>query len=231
MLHLIILGIGLICTVIFLFVRIKYAGTKGLLTKIMASTCFVALAIYAESQSPIHHYGLLIIAGLGLGLIGDIFLDLRQIYAQDRQLYTASGMIAFSAGHLPFICAITQDAQIPLRYFAIALGAALLFALCVALLEKPLHLCYKQLKALSVFYSFILALMAACAIAAALLHGLTSTRYNTFAVAGILFIVSDLILSGIYFDCDQRKNTPPHVLANHITYYAAQFLIAFSIAL
>ncbi|HSV87129.1 MAG TPA: lysoplasmalogenase family protein, partial [Bacteroidales bacterium] len=44
-----------------------------------------------------------------------------------------------------------------------------------------------------------------------------------------LFIISDLILSMQYFGPADNARKPALVVANHVTYYLAQFLIAFSI--
>jgi len=64
------------------------------------------------------------------------------------------------------------------------------------------------------------------------------TRANLFILIGsILFIVSDLILSITYFskkeDYEKKGIMNPEsrfmIIMNHITYYAAQFLIAIAI--
>ena len=44
---------------------------------------------------------------------------------------------------------------------------------------------------------------------------------------GVLFAVSDLILSGTYFG--EGKERPFDIISNAITYYLAQYVIAFSI--
>ena len=50
----------------------------------------------------------------------------------------------------------------------------------------------------------------------------------TLMFAGlVLFLVSDLILSGTYFG--EGKNRPVDVVSNHVTYYFGQFLIALSL--
>ena len=46
-------------------------------------------------------------------------------------------------------------------------------------------------------------------------------------IGGILFAISDLVLSGTYFG--EGKERPIDFILNYITYYGAQFTIAFSI--
>ena len=55
------------------------------------------------------------------------------------------------------------------------------------------------------------------------------TVWIVMTVGGIFFIISDLILSGMYFDIEKSKNTPVNIVLNHATYYIAQFVIAASI--
>lgn len=47
------------------------------------------------------------------------------------------------------------------------------------------------------------------------------------SVGGILFTLSDAVLSNMYFK--EGGNTKPNVVINHTLYYAAQFIIASSV--
>ena len=47
------------------------------------------------------------------------------------------------------------------------------------------------------------------------------------AVGGVLFTLSDAVLSGMYFA--ENKNTKFNIFLNHILYYAAQFTMAATI--
>jgi hypothetical protein len=46
-------------------------------------------------------------------------------------------------------------------------------------------------------------------------------------VGGVLFAVSDLVLSGTYFGKGHER--PIDFILNYLTYYGAQFVIAFSL--
>ena len=52
--------------------------------------------------------------------------------------------------------------------------------------------------------------------------------YSLFLLAVLLFAASDLILSGTYFG--EGKDRPVDIVLNYLTYYPAQYLIAFSLA-
>ena len=51
--------------------------------------------------------------------------------------------------------------------------------------------------------------------------------YVMLFVGGTLFAISDLILCGTYFGVGKER--PVDLISNAVTYYAAQFIIAFSL--
>ena len=55
--------------------------------------------------------------------------------------------------------------------------------------------------------------------------------YIVFNVGSLFFLLSDIILSPMYFAIKQDKNTPFNFVINHGTYYLGQFMIAFSVFL
>ena len=59
-----------------------------------------------------------------------------------------------------------------------------------------------------------------------MLNGWKVTTLNLFFIGGILFALSDLVLSGTYFGGKER---PVDIILNYLTYYPAQFLIALSL--
>ena len=56
-----------------------------------------------------------------------------------------------------------------------------------------------------------------------IVNGFTK-KYVVLSVGAVAFLLSDLVLSSIYFAKD--KNTKANVLINHILYYFAQFAFA-----
>ena len=61
----------------------------------------------------------------------------------------------------------------------------------------------------------------------AIVNKMQVASYNMLFIGGILFALSDLILCGTYFG--EGKDKPFDLISNSITYYVAQYLIAFSI--
>ena len=56
------------------------------------------------------------------------------------------------------------------------------------------------------------------------MNNFSEMTLNFMFVGGVLFLLSDLILSGTYFG--EGKRRPVDIVTNHVAYYAAQFVIA-----
>ena len=77
----------------------------------------------------------------------------------------------------------------------------------------------------SVCYALLLTLFLACTVAGGIIAGFT-LPVILLVVGAALFLLSDLVLSMIYFDGNDSRVL---IVVNHVLYYAAQFLIALSI--
>ena len=186
----------------------------------------------------------LFVGGLVLGLIGDILLDFKIFLAnrsyegakRDADIMTFAGMAAFGLGHVLYIVATVMrfpDQQMRLLWSALAaVGAVcLIFGVAVFLLKMK----FGKFLLPSIGYAFLLCWF--IALSAWQLASGVSTASILLLVGSILFIVSDLILSMTYFSKpeDYAKPGPLNpesklmIVANHATYYFAQFLIALAI--
>lgn len=243
------LALGVLAAAFFMYVRVKKGGVSGVITKTIASIFFILTAVFALIQVAEKNeygicsaeqmtYGILIVAGLVFGMLGDIALDLKYAYKQDNDVWTYSGMVAFALGHVCYLAAIygyTKVAEESAWWCVVPLAVGALFGLIAVSLEKPMKLKYGKFKVISGVYGGILAAMVfSCAsvmINRIRNDGADFVMWIVMTVGGVMFILSDLVLSGMYFDVDQKKNTPANVIINHTTYYIAQFCIAFAITL
>lgn len=226
-----VLALGVIATVIFLFLRVKRGGVDATIAKAFASLLFIltAVAACATSHAPYDIFNYFIIGGLVLGLLGDIWLDLKWVYPESNDKYTFTGFISFGIGHFFFLAGLFlrfADFSKSL-YIIVPIILSALIGFVITLMEKPLKLVYGKFKTISGIYGGILVFMTLLSGSLALMSEFKVMTLNFMFIGGILFLISDLILSGTYFG--EGKNRPVDVVTNHVSYYAAQFVIASSL--
>lgn len=230
------LGIGLIFLVMFLRVRVKESNALATVLKAMTSVFFIlswfVLVFMGNKVSP---YAMFIGSGLVFGLLGDIWLDLKFCCKPKyEETYTKSGFLCFALGHFAYTGAIitgvvNENAKFDFVSLLPALGVGVFAALVVFFGEKAMKLNYGKYKMISTLYGALLFFTASFALFAVLFNGSVEKNPHliVFFVAGILFALSDLILSGTYFGVGKRR--PIDIVSNHVLYYLAQYLIAASL--
>lgn len=237
-LYVLIIGLCLcaLTTGIFLHFRLTKGGVVGVLTKTIASFCFIVFALFlSTSKVGGSYYGgytiTFLLVGLVCGLIGDILLDLKVIYPFHKKKYLAGGMTAFSVGHIfnisgMILLALEQVDLFSKEYIiplAIIAGGCLVLTLANWIISiKVLKFNFEKFTGLVNIYSFILFLTTALSVYLSFI-GLTAPVI-ILAIGFVLFLASDLILSMQYFG--GKQDSKPLTFINHLLYYAAQIIIA-----
>ncbi len=85
-----------------------------------------------------------------------------------------------------------------------------------------MHLQYGSLRGISTAYGALLFFMTVFTLGNALLG--RNVGLAVMGIGGLLFLRSDLILSGTYFGVG--KDRPVHIVSNHLLYYLGQYMIA-----
>ena len=211
---------GIISAIVFLVVRVKKGGIAGLLAKTIASMLFIITSFAAVKTNPNGYDWFMYVAiGLIFGMIGDIVLDLKVVYPESSDTYLLSGMIAFTIGHIFFLAGMGTHYGI---HWAVPI-VAILVGVVAVLLGPKLKLNYGKFKIPSMIYGSTLA-FTACMSGYVMVVSEFATSYIIMFIASLFFLISDLVLSIMYFG--KEKNTPQNVIVNHATYYIAQLLIA-----
>ncbi len=232
MLYVIALVLGIVATVAFLVKRVKEGGVKAAMLKAFASTLFIATGVAAAASvtgAEKFSFSLFVIMGLVMGLMGDIWLDLKWVYPETNDTYTFAGFGSFMIGHFFYIAGLFihyADFTKPL-FIVIAAAIALVLGGGTVLLEKPMKMVFGKFKAITGVYGFVLGFMTFLSGALALMNNFKVMTLNFMFVGGVLFLLSDLILSGTYFG--EGKRRPVDIITNHVSYYVAQFVIASAI--
>ena len=224
-----LVGLGAIALVFYLLEKCKRYSLKGVLIKFVVSLLFVAVAVIASHLHPGHILNPLLIIGLVLGLSGDVWLDLKYVYPEHDKSYSYMGFAVFGLGHIFFITGMFLEffgSAHPL-YVILPLSAAIVIGVGNLFLAKPMKLDYGSMKGAVLAYSFCLFSMPLSALSLCILTSFQSVPLVLLFVGGILFAVSDLVLSGTYFGKGHER--PIDFILNYCTYYPAQFLIALSL--
>lgn len=219
-------AVGAAFLVAFLVKCKNERSVGGVFLKNAVSIFFILTAVFGLALNPgCLEYGLFIISGLVFGMLGDIYLDQKWVYPNDMKKYLYAGFISFGIGHLFYIPGMVRAAGLDFKLLLIPLAAGAVVAVGNLLLEKPMKQNFGEYKVIVTIYGFILAFMAATAVVCAVVTG--KTAFILFAAGGVFFLISDLILSPMYFG--EGKNTPVNFVLNHVTYYLGQYLIALSV--
>lgn len=216
--------LAVLTTILFIFVRVTKGGAQGILTKTLASFCFVLYGVFSFTQAAVFNVGsVFIIMGLVCGLIGDIVLDLKYVYKEQNDIYLNSGILAFAIGHAFYFvgailyCYETINLLLPIL---VAVGISAVLTPIIYLISKKMGLEFGKFKWQSMLYAFVLVFMSAFTIYLACLQ----IEFIIMAVGITLFLLSDLVLSMQYFG--GKTEDKFLTIVNHGLYYAAQILVA-----
>ena len=225
----IIIALGALMLFWFLFEKVKAYSLKEVCLKAVTSLLFIGLAIYSTSKTELTRFSYFAIAGLTCGLVGDIALDLKYVYKEKDFEYTLAGFIAFGMGHILYVTGMFLEFYNvqSVLYIVIPLIIGVLMGPITMLVGKLSKAEYGRFKIVACCYAITLFSTVATAFSMWMMNGFNNTGLLMLFIGGILFAVSDLILNLTYFTEGHEK--PIDLISNSITYYAAQYLIAFSI--
>ncbi len=227
------LAAGLVLLTLFLIDKCKKYSVRETAIKATTSVCFVGVAASSYYMSmtngQMNTFGIFVIVGLLFGLLGDIWLHLKYVFKEEDSIFTKLGFLVFGIGHVFYISGMISNFYNGenVLYLILPIVVAILSVGFVLILEKPMKVKYGSLKPVVIAYSFILFLMMSYGISFAIMKGFENWTLNFMAIGGILFVASDLILSGTYFG--EGKDRPIDIVINSVLYYIAQFVIAFSL--
>ena len=225
----ILASLGALLLAWFLYEKSKAYSLKATFIKTGASFLFVSLAAYGFYQSNFRIFPMFAVIGLILGMLGDIFLELKCVFKEKDYEFTLSGFIVFGLGHLFYITGMFLEFyhDQSVLYIIIPIACALLMGPVSFLVEKIFHLNYGEFKWVAFCYAIMLFGLAYCSFSVWMMNGFNNPGLLLLFIGGILFVASDMILNPTYFGKGHEK--PFDFIINGITYYSAQYVIAFSI--
>lgn len=224
--------IGIVFLTIFLVERVREKRVIAVIFKGLTSLMFITTGIVAWklSNRPDNMFGLFIVLGLCFGLLGDVFLDIKFITKEYENLFTRLGFIAFGVGHIFYITGLFTKyyyGDIHVLYIIIPAIIASALAVFSLMMEKFMPIKYGEMKPFIPSYGVLLFFVTAIYMSFAIFYKWNLVNINLMAISFILFALSDLILNNTYFS--EGFDKPIHIIANHVLYYIAQFMIAVSL--
>lgn len=203
----------------FIFFKVRTKGGIVTATKALAAVSFVTLGFVALSKSP-GKAGFIMLFGLVLGMVGDIFLDASHVCPEEKA-FLPLGMAAFAIEHIAVFCAVTAACGFHILYFGISLAFGAVTELAVLFAVRK-NMNFGELFYPSAIYASLLTATMAYYILMAVLGGLAVT----LAIGAVLFFISDFIILFILFG---EKDTVKMNVFNLSTYFAAQIMYALSL--
>jgi len=221
-------AIGTILCVFYVAAKCKAYDFKELALKTAVSICFVITAVFANKTNPTSIY-VFVLTGLLFGLVGDVVLDLKFIDRKREVFWTYAGFISFAIGHVFYMAGLYTHygKAVHPRYTIIAFAVSIIISIGVVNFGHILGNDYGKQRTIVGIYSCFLFSMTLMAGLYARAFGWKEPFLNIFFTGGVLFCISDLVLSGTYYG--EGHETLKDFVLNYLTYYSAQFLIALAL--
>ena len=207
----------LILACLFIIEENKEKYVAAVVLKGLASLCFVIVGAMAGDGS---HLAKLVLAGLILGCVADVLLNLRWVFKEKGKLIFLVGILVFLSGHIVYLAAILPMAQSWVICFVI--GIILTAGLMKWIFTKITA--EKAFKIFGVFYIGAIVLMNCVAISN--LITVPSAFTALFAAGAVLFLISDIVLILNTFGPESKFSLR---ITNLSLYYLGQLLIALSL--
>ena len=213
--------LSVLLAMFFIAVRVLKGGVWGLLTKTLASFTFLATGVYALTVKSNYTVLFFVILGLTCGLIGDVLLDLKVMYRQDSKKYLNAGMLSFGIGHIFYFIGILvfftpSNVIIPIL---LSIAISIIISSIIMIVSKHLKLNFKGFYGQIFSYTLLLTFLTSFTIWLSVLN----SALFVFAVGLLLFWLSDIVLSMMYFGGKEKDSLL--CIVNHALYYSAQISI------
>lgn len=226
------LVVGILSTVVFLIKRTAKVTTDVVAVKSIASMGFIlsGLFFFISNDGCPGFLGAFTVGGACFGMLGDIVLDLKYSDLNDSDRCTKLGFWTFLIGHIFYSIAMVSVYGIELTN-VICVLIGIIAGIVIALVsEKIMKFEYGKFKKITILYTSVLCMTLGFA------GGYTITEsYSVHSVllniGFALFVLSDAFLASIYFSKNEKDRTNrTTIVLNHATYFAAQYIIALSLA-
>ena len=106
MLRILLISAGAILETLFIMRSYRRRDGMSVFLKTAASLVFVLLGLLELRRTGTSVYGELVVAGLTLGMLGDLLLALRYLGQKLHHFFFAAGSVSFFLGHVVYIASV-----------------------------------------------------------------------------------------------------------------------------
>lgn len=212
--------LGQIGPAFLLWAEEKHRMRAALALKTLSSLFFVALGLALAGRCPDVRYARCILAGLILGMIGDILLNLCHLLKDSHRVFLLGGTVFF-LGHILYLAALLPVLENPLL-MCVAVPALLLPVLIFVFYRTSGEILFRTLM---VLYLLTVAVMTAASLIF-LWENPGLPRARAMAAGAELFLISDTMLTKNLLNQGRFRWMR---FALMILYYLGQTLIALSL--
>jgi len=207
---------------LFLYEEHEKKYGSAVILKGLASLFFVLLGHLSSNMTQDSQIPPYVLAGLFLGVIADVLLNLRFVFTEAGKKIFLVGILVFLSGHVMYIIALIPKCSSLLNCVVVAsfLTALLIWWIFQRITAKP------AFKVFGVFYLGTIMIMNT--IAFSILLSSPSSFSTIFAFGAGMFLASDIVLILNTFGSEQKETMR---ITNIILYYIGQLSIASSLQL
>ena len=205
--------------ILYIICCAKNKNILGLIVKTLAASCFIAIGYMAYVNHKSNFYQI-IMMGLLMDTLGDIFLALRNIFAKTPNFLI--GSLCFLCGHILYVRGLFllgNDFLLECIIASIVLGSSLFFVY-TKVCRIP-----KAIQVVGITYMIMIIMMMTMSIGVYFTY--RSASNLVFMLGAILFVSSDMLL--ILYNFSKKESWMHPVYS--LLYFTAQILISFSLHL
>ncbi|MBP1761525.1 MAG: YhhN family protein [Firmicutes bacterium] len=220
--YLLLCIIGFAIQIAFILVENKKKYVPAVILKGSAALVFIIIGVLSMQLAANHSFARLVVIGLLLGGIGDVFLNLRFVFEKSGQKIFLLGIASFLSGHIMYLVALSllsTNLLVSLIFGAVAAGI-LLYWIFSKIAEVQ-----KAFKIFGYVYIGAIVLMTAVAIGN-FISNPGSTSALLYVIGAVFLTASDVIMIFNTFGGTQKFSMRA---ANLSLYYLGQLLIAISL--
>ena len=217
MLRFVFMALCAVFAAFFIYHEYLEKPVHSVILKGIASLCFLIAGILNSNGSP---EARMIVIGLALGMVADIFLNLRFVIKEHSRKIFLTGILIFLAGHIVYLLAVFPECpwKVPVVLISLILTAVLMRWIFTRITAD------RAFRIFGIIYVGAIVLLTVTGIANYISD--PSSFHLVFMLGAMFFLISDIVLILNTFGKNPKFRNR---IINLSMYYIGQMLIAFSL--